>query len=333
MLFSSMKKIACIALIVSGCVEKSAGFTTLSHISHNQHTLKLVNPKLHVSGYKNNNMMKPKTRSPLPFALHMSTVENTEVEQLDPIQQEVKLIQSMDLNSIINTVVIILITTAVLSKVATVDSGMMRGWTAAEMALRIPIDNFNGYSSILESAPVSTKAFTSATVYAIGDFISQKTEGKDIGDLDRGRIIRSTLAGLIGHGPLSHVWYNVSEDFFEEVLRWTEWWSFFPKVVIDQILWGPFWNNTYIVLLGIMKLEDPKIVWEDIKKSTIPLVVSGLKLWPLAHCVTYGLMPVPYRLVWVDFVEILWVVILSSQAAAAGAERSEGDAEVKAETA
>lgn len=45
-----------------------------------------------------------------------------------------------------------------------------------------------------------------------------------------------------------------------------------------------------------MKLEDPKIVWGDIKKSTIPLVVSGLKLWPLAHCVTYGLMPGKYIL-------------------------------------
>ena len=50
------------------------------------------------------------------------------------------------------------------------------------------------------------------------------------------------------------------------------------------------------------------------KRTTIPLIVSGLKLWPLAHCVTYGLVPVENRLLWVDMVEILWVTILATQA-------------------
>ena len=74
-------------------------------------------------------------------------------------------------------------------------------------------------------------------------------------------------------------------------------------------------NNSYILLLGLMKFENPKTIWSDIKTSTIPLILSGLKLWPLAHCVTYGLIPVENRLLWVDFVEIFWVTILASQAA------------------
>ena len=51
------------------------------------------------------------------------------------------------------------------------------------------------------------------------------------------------------------------------------------------------------------------------KKSTVPMVVSGLKLWPAAHIVTYGLIPIENRLLWVDMVEILWVTVLSKQAA------------------
>lgn len=241
--------------------------------------------------------------------------ENLSVTTTDPIAQEIEQIKKLDTNVIINTAVIVVMSIAVLSKLATVDSGMMRGWTAAEMAVRIPVDNFMGYSSILAQAPISTKAVTSATVYTIGDFISQRTEGTEIGDIDRGRILRSLLAGLIGHGPLSHVWYDLSEDVFNNVLHLTEWWSFIPKVAVDQTLWGPFWNNMYIVLLGAMKLESPQVIWSDIKRTTIPLVVSGLKLWPLAHCVTYGLMPLQYRLVWVDLVEIIWVTILATQAA------------------
>ena len=71
-----------------------------------------------------------------------------------------------------------------------------------------------------------------------------------------------------------------------------------------------------------MKLESPQTIWSDVKRSTIPLVVSGLKLWPLAHCVTYGLIPVENRLLWVDMVEIFWVTILASQAAGLASEHN-----------
>ena len=38
---------------------------------------------------------------------------------------------------------------------------------------------------------------------------------------------------------------------------------------------------------------------------------AGWKLWPFAHIVTYGVMPVEQRLLWVDMVELVWVTILS----------------------
>ena len=162
--------------------------------------------------------------------------------------------------------------------------------------------------------PFTLQAVTSATVYTIGDIIAQKTEGLDIGKLDRGRILRSALAGLIGHGPMSHVWYHVSEDFFDNTLHLHAWWDFVPKVVIDQLVFGPIWNNSYILLLGIMQLQKPGQIFGDMKRSTIPLLISGLKLWPFVHCITYGLIPVENRLLWVDLVEIVWVTILANQA-------------------
>lgn len=218
---------------------------------------------------------------------------------------------------------IALIGVAVLNQFATVDADLMRGWTAQEMAVRIPIDNWNSYSSVLQSSPIITKAVTSATVYTIGDFIAQRTEGKTIGELDRPRITRSMLAGLIGHGPLSHVWYSVSENVFTNVMHLHGWWGTIVKVAIDQTTWGPFWNNTYILLLGLMKRDNLENIFGEMKRTTIPLLKSGLKLWPLAHCVTYGLVPLENRLLWVDLVEIIWVTILATAAAGGVEEESE----------
>ncbi|KAJ8425327.1 hypothetical protein Cgig2_018944 [Carnegiea gigantea] len=39
---------------------------------------------------------------------------------------------------------------------------------------------------------------------------------------------------------------------------------------------------------------------------------AGWKLWPFAHLVTYGVIPVEQRLLWVDCVELIWVTILST---------------------
>jgi protein Mpv17 len=64
-----------------------------------------------------------------------------------------------------------------------------------------------------------------------------------------------------------------------------------------------------------MKMESLDTIWNDMKRSTIPLIVSGLKLWPAVHVITYGFLPVENRLLWVDLVEILWVTILATQAA------------------
>jgi len=245
-----------------------------------------------------------------------------EEDPIEFISQEVQV--KMDANSIINTVILALIGLAVLNQFATVDADVMRGWSAQEMAIRIPIDNWNGYSAILEQSPILTKAATSATVYTIGDFIAQRTEGRTMGELDRGRILRSLLAGLVGHGPMSHVWYSVSDNIFENVLHLQGWSGTIIKVVIDQSFWGPIWNNTYILLLGLMKFNKLEDIFSEMKRTTIPLIVSGLKLWPLAHLVTYGLIPLENRLLWVDMIEIIWVTILAT-AAAGGEAEEEGE--------
>lgn len=263
--------------------------------------------------------------------LNASENTSTDADQLK-IEREMQMQKfDIDWNAYINIGIIMGVTILALSKLATVDVGLMRGWTAAEMAVRIPVDNWASYETVLHAAPIETKASTSATVYAIGDIIAQRTEGKSYGDLDRWRTLRSLLAGCIGHGPLSHVWYDWSEQIFTEQFHWVEWWSFFPKVAIDQLTWGPFWNNTYILLLGLMQFRKPKDIVKEMKDTTVPLIMSGLKLWPLAHCITYGVVPVENRLLWVDLVEIIWVTILASAAAEASAgAKVDGDGDEKA---
>jgi protein Mpv17 len=146
--------------------------------------------------------------------------------------------------------------------------------------------------------------------------ISQSAAGTRIQDYQYDRIVRSALAGFIGHGPMSHVWYNVCDHLFMNVFHCTAWWNFIPKIGLDQFAWSPIWNNSYLLLIGLMQRQNISMIVDQMKRTTIPLMLDGLKLWPAVHVVTYSFIPIENRLLWVDMVEIIWVVILASTAAA-----------------
>lgn len=151
--------------------------------------------------------------------------------------------REIDWNEVINNGIVAMLSIAVVYHMVApmATEGMVRGWTIQEVAEHIVAGNWAAYTHVLQTFPIATKAVTSATVYTIGDVISQRTQGTSMGDLDRPRVVRSLLAGLIGHGPLSHYWYQISEHFFDQVVHLTQWWSFIPKVVVDQTIWGPIW--------------------------------------------------------------------------------------------
>lgn len=218
----------------------------------------------------------------------------------------------------LNGGVIAALAVLVLGKVVTVDMDLWRGWTWGEVLLRVPADNWNGYMSVLHDAPVLVKACTSLAVYVLGDIASQLLTGTELEELDRARIARSGAAGFIGHGPLSHFWYILCDGTFER-LGLTAWWSVFPKVGVDQLLWGPCWNSFYVVLLGLMKRDDLREILQTARATYWPLIAAGVKLWVPVHMVTYGLIPQENRLLWVDAVEIIWCCILATTAAEAAA--------------
>ena len=206
----------------------------------------------------------------------------------DPLQTVLDNTASTPNNRLINLGLLTAVAVAALSALLTVDlaGGITRGWTVAETAARIPLDDWAFYNDVLRTHPILTKAATSGTVYAIGDVIAQSTEGRDVASLDRGRVTRSLLAGLLAHGPLSHYWYLISEDFFDRVVHLTEWWSVFPKILVDQTVWGPIWTSVYLLMIGLMQRDGLGSIGDNIRRSIVPLTLSGLKLWPAAHIIT-----------------------------------------------
>ncbi|KAM7498741.1 hypothetical protein LguiA_023155 [Lonicera macranthoides] len=212
------------------------------------------------------------------------------------------------LDRTINGTIVLAAGTFAITKLLTIDQDYWHGWTLYEILRYAPLHNWIAYEEALKTNPVLAKMMISGVVYSLGDWIAQCYEGKPLFEFDRSRMFRSGLAGFTLHGSLSHYYYQ----FCEALFPFQDWWVVPAKVVFDQTIWAATWNSIYYVFLGFLRLESPVSIFKELKATFVPMLTAGWKLWPFAHLITYGVVPVEQRLLWVDCVELIWVTILST---------------------
>lgn len=208
----------------------------------------------------------------------------------------------------VNATIVLGFGTLVVTKLLTIDHELWHGWTLYEVLRYAPEHNWIAYEEALETNPVLAKMTISGIVYFLGDWIAQCYEGKPLFEFDRARMFRSGLVGFSLHGSLSHYYYQ----FCEVLFPFKDWWVVPMKVAFDQTVWSGVWNSIYYVVLGILRAESMTDIYGELKSTFWPMLTAGWKLWPFAHLITYGVIPVEQRLLWVDCVELIWVTILST---------------------
>ncbi|KAL9253866.1 SYM1-like protein [Drosera capensis] len=208
----------------------------------------------------------------------------------------------------INAAIVLAAGSFAITKLLTIDRDYWHGWTVYEILRYAPQHSWFAYEEALKTNPVFAKMMISGVVYSLGDWIAQCYEGKPLLDFDRARMFRSGLVGFTLHGSLSHYYYQ----FCEQLFPFQEWWVVPMKVVFDQTVWSAIWNSIYYTVVGLLRLDSPITIYNELIATFWPMLTAGWKLWPFAHLVTYGVIPVEQRLLWVDCVELIWVTILST---------------------
>ncbi|XP_065875570.1 uncharacterized protein [Euphorbia lathyris] len=208
----------------------------------------------------------------------------------------------------INATIVLGFGTLAVTKLLTVDYDYWHGWTLYEVLRYAPEHNWIAYEEALKSNPVLAKMAISGIVYSMGDWIAQCYEGKPLFEFDRARMFRSGLVGFTLHGSLSHYYYQ----FCEALFPFQDWWVVPAKVAFDQTVWSAVWNSIYFTVLGLLRFESPANILSELQATFWPMLTAGWKLWPFAHLITYGVIPLEQRLLWVDCIELIWVTILST---------------------
>ncbi|KFA62434.1 hypothetical protein S40285_06087 [Stachybotrys chlorohalonatus IBT 40285] len=88
------------------------------------------------------------------------------------------------------------------------------------------------------------------------------------------------------------------------------------KWFVDCITMGAIMNTiAFLVLMGIMKGQGLAQISSNIQTETIPIIVAGYKIWPIASIISFSFVPVHRRIVFLSFVGLLWGIYMSLVAA------------------
>jgi protein Mpv17 len=195
-----------------------------------------------------------------------------------------------------------------------IDRGMTRGWSPAEIGMRIPLDTWASYENSLSEKPVATKTIINIVIYLLGDWLSQTLfQRKDILDFDAARTLKNGLVGMC-FGPAVHEYYEFSDWILpvEGLTLGITNRAF--KILMDQTIYLSVKCSIYIIAVGLLNGESVENGTENVKNRLKPIMFTAWKFWPLVHCVTYGLIPARHRILWVNSVDLVWNAILASKA-------------------
>ncbi|TRX88716.1 hypothetical protein FHL15_010388 [Xylaria flabelliformis] len=84
------------------------------------------------------------------------------------------------------------------------------------------------------------------------------------------------------------------------------------KWFIDCITIGAILNTVaFFILMGLLKRQPVAIIAHNVRTETIPLIVAGYKIWPFASIISFSCVPVERRIVFLNFVGLLWGIYMS----------------------
>ncbi|MCJ1441371.1 MAG: hypothetical protein MMC23_001857 [Stictis urceolatum] len=94
------------------------------------------------------------------------------------------------------------------------------------------------------------------------------------------------------------------------------WKNMVIKWFLDAMTFGALWNaSLFLAAMGLLKGNSWAMIRKSITEETVPIVLAGYRIWPLASIISFLLVPVEKRIVFFAFVGILWGIYLSLAAA------------------
>ncbi|KAA8493063.1 Protein sym1 [Porphyridium purpureum] len=193
----------------------------------------------------------------------------------------------------------------------------------ATMAMSAGRNMFQAYSAALQSRPVVTKMVTSTVLSGISEcaaqLIIERAARKNVSPqvlqqqqapwyqrLNYGRIAAFAAFGGLFFAPVTHYWYQILQNRLGSVGT---------RVLADQALFAPLAiSATFAYMLTYDGKARGGAVQRKIRNDLAPTLKMNWTVWVPTQAVNFLFVPLPFRVLVVNSVGLVWNVFLAMAA-------------------
>jgi len=114
-------------------------------------------------------------------------------------------------------------------------------------------------------------------------------------------------------GPVGHCWYTLlDKNVMPEDPKCPK--AIISKMALDQLIWAPMFSCVFFTFIRTLE-GHPELALSTIQTELVPTIVANYALWPLAHIINFRFVPSQQRILYINFIQVLWTCYLSNLAA------------------
>jgi protein Mpv17 len=121
------------------------------------------------------------------------------------------------------------------------------------------------------------------------------------------------LTGLVWSGPVSHYWYQSLEILVKFVLRVPSnpLVQLVARITLDALLFSPFTIAGFFAVATLMQGGTVGDIANKLRTRWRSALVAAWSFWPVVNVANFGMVPLPYRVLYSSVMSLLWTGYLS----------------------
>ena len=183
------------------------------------------------------------------------------------------------------------------------------------------------YKSMLVSQPLLTKSITSSCIMSISDVMCQElvamrtleaqskkdtttSKRRSLQTLDVNRVVQVAITGFFWSGPVTHVWYSLLEQIYAFLAQIFDIQNagigLIVKLFLDAALFSPTVVAGYFIVRSLLEGSGVAGAREKLQTKFKPTLFGAWKFWPLVNSINFWFVPLPYRVLYMNVLSLLW---------------------------
>ena len=161
------------------------------------------------------------------------------------------------------------------------------------------------YGRCYKKRPTATSAVTGFFLLAIGDVVRQQVVERKREQHSIGETLKMGALGFVWVGPVLNAWYTL----LDRKIKVPGVRGIVLKIACDQIMFAPF---IIFSIVNFLKSPRTKEEFKEVfNEEYLTVLKTNYKFWPWVQFITFSVIPLSLRVIFVNTVSIGWNTFIS----------------------